>query len=181
VKKTITALSLVAALFTASTVPAASVTPAAPEPPAACTALVADLAAKVKKVVESLVPVPNAGAVPPLVGDLLAIVTAMQNAGCLPKPPVSAPSVPAPVTARAYEGPADQCLAAVLDLISSVAGLGGAVLGAAAGAQPDPAKVTELVKGLLKNADDLLPKCGLPAPPGGMPALPGAPLPAEHS
>ncbi|ANZ38187.1 hypothetical protein BBK82_21095 [Lentzea guizhouensis] len=140
-----------------------------------------DLAEKLKKAVAGLVPVPDVGAVTPLIGDMLGIVTAMQSAGCLPTPPVSAPSVPAPVTAMAYEGPADQCLSAVLNLISSIAGLGGAVLGAAAGAQPDVAKLTELLKGLLKNANDLLTKCGLPAPPGGMPALAGAPLPAEHS
>ncbi|MEU7477655.1 hypothetical protein AB0A63_16820 [Lentzea sp. NPDC042327] len=176
-KKTITALSLAAALFAASTVPAASVTTAAPEPPAACADLVSDLAAKLKKAVASLVPTPDVAALTPLVGDVLAILTAMQDAGCLPAPPVSAPSVPAPVTAKTYEGPADQCVAAVLNLISSVAGLGGTVLGAAAGAQPDAAKLTELLKGVLKDAEDLLAKCGLPKPSGGMPAMSGAPLP----
>ncbi len=176
-----TALSLVAALFTASSVPAASVSPAAQEVPPACTALVQDFAKKLKEVVDSLLPAPNTGAVTPLIGDLLGIVTEMQNAGCLPATPVSAPAAPRPATAMTYEGPADQCLSAVLHLISSVAGLGGTVLGAAAGAPPDVAKITELLKVVLKNADDLLAKCELPAPPGGMPAVPGAPPPAGHS
>ena len=176
-KKTITALSLVAALLTASSVPAASVSPAAPEPPASCAGLVADLAAKLKEALATLVPVPDVAALKPLIGDMLAIVAAMQNAGCLPTTPVSAP---APVTVKVYEGPTDQCLPVVLHLISSIAGLGGTVLGAAAGAQPDAARVTELAKTTLQNANDLLAKCDLPAPPGGMPAAPGAPLPAGN-
>ncbi|KOV79806.1 hypothetical protein [Nocardia sp. NRRL S-836] len=178
-KKTITVLSLVASLFAASSVPAATASLVAPEPPATCTSLATDLAAKLKKLVESLLAPPDAGAVAPLIGDLLAIVTAMQNAGCLPKPPVSAPAVPQPA-APAREAPSEQCLAAVLNLISSIAGLGGTVLGAVGGTQLDPAKVTEQLKTVLKNADDLLARCGLPAPPGGVPAAPGAPLPAQH-
>ena len=172
-RKTITALSLVAALFAASTVPAASVTPAEPDPPAACKTLAADLAAKLKQTIGSLVPAPDVNALKPLIGDLLAIVAAMQKAGCLPALPVSAPAAPLPAKA-AYAAPADECLSAVLNLISGVAGLGGAVLAAA-----DAAKITELLKALLATADDLLDKCDLPAPPGGMPPAPGAPLPVE--
>jgi hypothetical protein len=180
VKKTITALSLVAALFTASTIPAASASPAAPELPAACAGLVTDFAAKLKKAVASLVPVPNVEAVKPLIGDLLGLVTALQNAGCLPTPPVSAPGVPLPARAAEYTGPADQCLPVVLNLIAAIAGLGGTVLGAAGG-PPDVAKITAMLTTVLDTVKDLLGKCGLPAPPGGLPALPGVPLPVEKS
>ncbi|SER51264.1 hypothetical protein SAMN05216188_11262 [Lentzea xinjiangensis] len=167
-KKAITALSLVAALFTASSVPAASVAPAAPEPPAACAALMADFAEKLKKAVAGLVPTPNVGAVSPLVGDLLGLIEAMQNAGCLPAPPVTAPGAPAPGKAAEHTAPANECLSAVLKLISSVAALGGAIFSP----QPDPAKVKELLTALLKSANELLEKCGLQAPPGGLPPLP---------
>lgn len=177
-KKTITALSLVAALFTASTIPAATASPTAPELPAACAGLVTDLAGKLKQAIGSLLPLPNTGALTPLIGDLLGIVTALQNAGCLPTPPVSAPGVPLPARAAEYTGPADQCLPVVLNLISGIAGLGGTVLGAA---PPDAAKITELLKALLKTVEDLLSKCGLPAPPGGLPALPGLPAPVQQS
>ncbi|HEX7302471.1 hypothetical protein, partial [Lentzea sp.] len=114
-KKTIAAFSLVAALFTASSVPAASAAPAAPQLPAACAGLVQDLAAKLKKTVGSLVPVPNVGAVTPMIGDLLGLVAAMQGAGCLPMPPVSAPGVPLPAKALEYAGPTDVCLPVVLN------------------------------------------------------------------
>jgi len=174
VRKTITALSLVAALFAASTVPAASVTPAAPEPPAACNGLVADLAAKLKQTFSSLASAPEVNAAKPLIGDLLAIVAEMQKAGCLPALPVSAPAASPPVK-TGYAAPADECLRAVLNLISGVAGLGGAVLGGA-----DPAKINELLKALLATADDLLSECGLSLPPGGMPAASGVPLPVER-
>ncbi|MFD9703715.1 hypothetical protein [Lentzea sp. NPDC059081] len=173
-KKTIAALSLVAALFTASSVPAASAAPAAPQLPAACAGLVQDLAGKLKKTVTGLLPLPNVGAVTPLVGDLLGLVTAMQNSGCLPTPPVSVP-VPLPVKAADYVGPVDKCLPVVLNLISSVAGLGGTVLGAVGGGLPDVGKLTTLLTTLLKTVTDLLTKCGLPAPPGGLPTLPGLP------
>jgi len=182
VKKTITALSLVAALFTASTIPAASASPAAPELPAACAGLVQDLAGKLTKTVSSLLPLPNVGAVTPLIGDLLGLVTALQSSGCLPTPPVSVPGVPIPVKAAEYTGPVDQCLPVVLNLISTIAGLGGTVLGAAGGALPDVGKLTGLLTTLLKTVTDLLSKCGLPAPPGGLPSLPGLPgLPVENS
>ncbi|SES34297.1 hypothetical protein [Lentzea albida] len=177
-KKTITALSLVAALFTASTIPAATASPAAPELPAACAGLVTDLAGKLQKTIASLLPLPNVGAVTPLIGDLLGLVTAMQSAGCLPTPPVSVPGVPLPAKAAEYAGPAE-CLPVVLNLIASVAGLGGTVLGAASGALPDVGKLTGLLTTLLKTVTDLLSKCGLPAPPGGLPTLPGLPLPVE--
>jgi hypothetical protein len=177
VKKTITALSLVAALFTASAIPAASASPAAPELPAACAGLVTDLAGKLTKTVSSLLPVPNVGAVTPLIGDMLGLVTAMQSSGCLPTPPVSVPAVPLPAKAVEYAGPVDQCLPVVMNLIASVAGLGGTVLGAAGGGVPDVGKVTGLLTTLLKTVTDLLGKCGLPAPPGGLPALPGLPVP----
>ncbi|GAA3668665.1 hypothetical protein GCM10022267_64140 [Lentzea roselyniae] len=180
-KKTITALSLVAALFTASSVPAASATPAAQELPAACAGLVTDLAGKLTKVVSSLLPVPNVGAVTPLIGDLLGLVSALQGAGCLPTPPVSAPGVPLPVKAAEYSGPVDQCLPVVLNLVSSIAGLGGTILGAAGGGLPDIGKITGILTTLLKTVTDLLQKCGLPAPPGGLPTLPGLPLPVENS
>ncbi|GHH46030.1 hypothetical protein [Lentzea cavernae] len=179
-KKTITALSLVAALFTASTIPAASASPAAPELPAACAGLVQDLAGKLTKTISSLLPLPNVGAVTPLIGDMLNLVTAMQSSGCLPALPVSAP-VPLPVRAAEYTGPVDQCLPVVLNLISTIAGLGGTVLGAAGGALPDVGKVTGLLTTLLKTVTDLLSKCGLPAPPGGLPTLPGLPLPVEKN
>ena len=175
VKKTITALSLAAALFTASSVPAASASPAAPELPAACAAIVTDLAGKLTKVVSSLLPLPNVGAVTPLIGDLLGLVTALQSSGCLPTPPVSVP-VPLPVKAVEYAGPVDQCLPVVLNLISSIAGLGGTILGAAGGGLPDVGKITGILTTLLKTVTELLSKCGLPAPPGGLPALP-VPLP----
>ncbi|WP_329789403.1 hypothetical protein V1227_34525 [Lentzea sp. DG1S-22] len=177
-RKTITALSLVAALVTASAVPAASSSPAAPEVPAACAALVHDFADKLKKAVSSLAPTPDVAAVTPLIGDLLGLVTAMQNAGCLPTPPVSAPGAPAPARTAEQTAPADQCLPAVLDLIAAVAALGGTILGAGA-TPPDAAKVTELMNAVLKAAKELLGKCGLPVPPGGLPASPGAPVPAE--
>jgi hypothetical protein len=180
VKKTITALSLVAALFTASSVPAASASPAAPELPAACAGLVTDLAGKLTKVVGSLLPIPNVAAVTPLIGDLLGLVSALQSSGCLPALPVSAP-VPLPVKAVAYSGPVDQCLPVVLNLVSTIAGLGGTILGAASGGLPDVGKITELLTTLLKTVTELLNKCGLPAPPGGLPALPGLPLPVENS
>ena len=180
-RKTITALSLVAVLFTASSVPAASATPAAPELPAACAGLVTDLAGKLTKVVGSLLPIPNIGAVTPLIGDLLGLVTALQSSGCLPTPPVSVPSLPVPVKAVAYSGPVDQCLPVVLNLISTIAGLGGTILGAASGGLPDVGKVTGLLTTLLKTVTDLLSKCGLPAPPGGLPTLPGLPLPVEKN
>jgi len=169
VKKAITALSLVAALFTSSSVPATSASPAAPEPPAACAGLVQDFAAKLKQAVGALVPTPDVAAVKPLIGDLLVLLTAMQNAGCVPAPPVSPPSAPSP--AKAFESSAapEECLAAVLNVISGVAGLGGAVLGGA-----DAAKITELLKALLQTVNDTLGKCGLPVPPGGMPAMPPA-------
>ncbi|SDL49563.1 hypothetical protein SAMN04488074_111156 [Lentzea albidocapillata subsp. violacea] len=179
-KKTITALSLVAALFTASTIPAASASPAAPELPAACAGLVTDLAGKLTKTVSSLLPLPNVAAVTPLIGDMLNLVTAMQSSGCLPTPPVSVPGVPLPAKAE-YTGPVDQCLPVVLNLISSIAGLGGTVLGAAGGALPDVGKLTGLLTTLLKTVTELLSKCGLPAPPGGLPALPGLPLPVQNS
>lgn len=179
-KKTITALSLVAALFTASTIPAASASPAAPELPAACAGLVTDLAGKLTKTVSSLLPLPNVGAVTPLIGDMLNLVTAMQNSGCLPALPVSAP-VPLPVRAMEYSGPVDQCLPVVLNLVATIAGLGGTVLGAAGGAVPDVGKLTGLLTTLLKTVTDLLSKCGLPAPPGGLPTLPGLPLPVQQS
>ena len=168
-KKAITALSLVAALFTSSSVPATSASPAAPEPPAACAGLVQDFAAKLKQAVGALVPTPDVAAVKPLIGDLLVLLTAMQNAGCVPAPPVSPPSAPSP--AKAFESAAapEECLAAVLNVISGVAGLGGAVLGGA-----DAAKITELLKALLQTVNDTLGKCGLPVPPGGMPAMPPA-------
>lgn len=180
-KKTIAAFSLVAALFAASTIPASGTSAAAPELPAACTGLVTDLAAKLKKTIDSLLPVPNVGAVTPLIGDMLGIVTAMQNAGCLPTPPVSAPAVPLPAKAAEYAGPVDQCLPAVLNVISAVAGLGGVILGAAGGGVPDAGKVTSLLTTLHKSVTDLLSKCGLPAPPGGVPALPAPALPVEKS
>ncbi|HEX7304825.1 hypothetical protein [Lentzea sp.] len=173
-KKTIAAFSLVAALFTASSVPAASAAPA-PQLPAACAGLVQDLAAKLKKTVGSLVPVPNVGAVKPMIGDLLGLVTAMQGAGCLPTPPVSVPGVPLPVKAIPYAGPTDVCLPVVLNLVSAVAGLGGTVLGAAGGGLPDVGKLTALLTTLLKTVTDLLTKCGLPAPPGGLPTVPSLP------
>lgn len=181
-KKTITALSLVAALFTASSVPAASATPAAPELPAACAAIVTDLAGKLTKVVSSLLPLPNVGAVTPLIGDLLGLVTALQSSGCLPALPTSGLPVPVPVKGVAYAGPVDQCLPVVMNLISSIAGLGGTILGAAGGGLPDVGKITGILTTLLKTVTDLLQKCGLPAPPGGLPALPGLPsLPVENS
>ena len=181
-KKTITALSLVAALFTASSVPAASASPAAPELPAACAGLVTDLAGKLTKVVGSLLPIPNVAAVTPLIGDLLNLVTALQSSGCLPTPPVSVPGgVPLPAKAAEYNGPVDQCLPVVLNLISSIAGLGGTILGAAGGGLPDVGKITGILTTLLKTVTDLLQKCGLPAPPGGLPALPALPVAAENS
>ncbi|MEV6240823.1 hypothetical protein [Lentzea sp. NPDC051838] len=176
-KKTITALSLVAALFTASSTPAALATPAAPELPAACAGLVTDLAGKLTKTVTSLLPLPNLGAVTPLIGDLLGLVSALQSSGCLPALPVSAP-VPLPVKAVEYTGPVDQCLPVVLNLISSIAGLGGTVLGALGGGLPDVGKITGILTTLLKTVTDLLQKCGLPVPAGGLPSLP-IPLPVE--
>jgi hypothetical protein len=177
VKKTITALSLVAALFTASTIPAASATPAAPELPAACAAIVTDLTGKLTKVISSLLPLPNVGAVTPLIGDLLGLVTALQSSGCLPVLPTSGLPVPVPVKGVEYAGPVDQCLPVVMNLISTIAGLGGTVLGAASGGLPDVGKITGILTTLLKTVTDLLSKCGLPAPPGGLPALPALPLP----
>ncbi|WP_394616024.1 hypothetical protein JNUCC0626_40975 [Lentzea sp. JNUCC 0626] len=181
-KKTITALSLVAALFTASTIPAASAAPAAPELPAACAGIVTDLAGKLTKTVSSLLPLPNVGAVTPLIGDMLGLVTALQSSGCLPALPTSGLPVPVPVKEGVeYAGPVDQCLPVVLNLVSTIAGLGGTVLGAAGGALPDVGKLTGLLTTLLKTVTDLLSKCGLPAPPGGLPALPGLPLPIQNS
>lgn len=181
-KKTITALSLVAAVFTASTIPAASAAPAAPELPAACAAIVTDLAGKLTKVVSSLLPLPNVGAVTPLIGDLLGLVTALQSSGCLPALPTSGLPVPVPVKGvAAYAGPVDQCLPVVMNLISTIAGLGGTILGAAGGGLPDVGKITGILTTLLKTVTELLSKCGLPAPPGGLPALPGLPLPVQNS
>ncbi|HEX8867238.1 MAG TPA: hypothetical protein VF821_16385, partial [Lentzea sp.] len=148
-KKTITALSLVAALFTASSTPAALATPAAPELPAACAGLVTDLAGKLTKTVSSLLPLPNVGAVTPLIGDLLGLVTALTSAGCLPALPTSGLPVPVPVVK--YNGPVDQCLPVVLNLISTIAGLGGTILGAASGGLPDVGKITGILTTLLKT------------------------------
>lgn len=169
-RKTITALSLVAALLTASSVPATSASPAEPEPPATCAQLVQDFAAKLKQAIASLLPAPNVAAAKPLIGDLLELVDEMQDAECLPTTPVSAPGT---TPAKAFEqaDPADQCLAAVLNLIAGVAGVGGAVLSGA-----DAAKITGMLKELLKTAEQVVDQCGLPAPSGGMPAL-GGPVP----
>jgi hypothetical protein len=95
--------------------------------------------------------------------------------------PTSGLPVPVPAKGVEYAGPVDQCLPVVLNLISSIAGLGGTILGAAGGGLPDVGKITGILTTLLKTVTDLLSKCGLPAPPGGLPALPGLPLPVEHS
>jgi hypothetical protein len=170
VKKTVTVVSLVAVIFTASIVPAAS-TPDRADPPAACAGLVTQLVDTLKKVIGSLTAVPpNPGDATAPLGDILGILTALQGAKCLPTPPVSAP-VAVPVD-LAWEGP-EECLPVVMNLFSGVFGLLGKVL-PGAGA-PDVTAVLKLVTDLLKTLTDTLQKCGLPAPPGGLPTLPGLP------
>lgn len=167
-KKTVTVISLVAVMFTASVVPAAS-SPRV-EPPAACAGLVTQLVDTLKKVIGSLTAIPpNPGNAAAPLGDILGVLSALQGAKCLPTPPVSVPGAPVEM---AWQGP-EECLPVVMSLFSNVFGLLGKVL-PGAGA-PDPTKLLSLVTDLLKTLTDALQKCGLPAPPGGLPTVPGLP------
>ncbi|GLZ35379.1 hypothetical protein Lesp02_75660 [Lentzea sp. NBRC 105346] len=175
-KKTVTVISLVAVMFTASVVPAAS-TPDRDDPPAACAGLVTQLVDTLKKVIGSLTAIPpNPGNAAAPLGDILGVLTALQGAKCLPTPPVSAPAgLPVPAGASsdvAWQGP-EECLPVVMSLFSNVFGLLGKVLPGAG--LPDPTKLLSLVTDLLKTLTDALQKCGLPAPPGGLPTVPGLP------
>lgn len=170
-KKTVTVISLVAVVFTASIVPAASASDHRADPPAACAGLVTQLVDTLKKVIGSLTALPpNPGNAAAPLGDILGVLSALQGAKCLPTPPVSAP-VALPVDLQ-WQGP-EECLPVVMSLFSNVFGLLGKVLPGAG--LPDPTKLLSLVTDLLKTLTDALQKCGLPAPPGGLPTLPGLP------
>ncbi|TWP53522.1 hypothetical protein FKR81_06105 [Lentzea tibetensis] len=124
-----------------------------------------------KKVIGSLTALPpNPGNAAAPLGDILGVLSALQGAKCLPTPPVSAP-VALPVDLQ-WQGP-EECLPVVMSLFSNVFGLLGKVLPGAG--LPDPTKLLSLVTDLLKTLTDALQKCGLPAPPGGLPTLPGLP------
>ncbi|PRY42866.1 hypothetical protein [Umezawaea tangerina] len=183
-KKIATVVPLLVVLLTATTIPAGAVPVRAEEqvaPPAACTALVTKLSDTVKKVIAPLTAVPpDTTKVAAPLGDVLGVLTEMQNTKCLPTPPVSVPAPPVAVPAvpgdELARGP-EQCLSAAMNLFSIVFGLLAKVVPGAG--VPDVTKLLAEVTGLLKALTDTLSACGLPTPPGGLPAAPGLPsLPA---
>jgi hypothetical protein len=187
VKKIATVIPLLAVLLVATVIPAAA-TPsrlhAQPDPPAAaCLDLVTKLSDTVKKVVAGLTALPpDPGKIAAPLGDIVGILTALQSSKCLPTPPVSVPAPPVAlpgvpgVPAAEARGP-EQCLSAAMNLFSIVFGLLSKVVPGAG--VPDVTKLLAEVTGLVKSLTDTLTACGLPMPPGGLPAAPSLPsLPA---
>ncbi|WP_158843342.1 hypothetical protein [Saccharothrix deserti] len=171
-KKFATVGSLLVVLFVAAVVaavvPGATAKENAAEPPVACAGLVAQFADTLKKVVGALTavpPVPAEGA--PALGDALGLLAALQDAKCLPKPPVSA--LPAE---EQVLGP-ELCLSHVMAVFAGVYSvLGKVVVGAV---PPDPTKLRNEVSAVLKTVHDMVQNCGLPVPPGGLPTVPNPP------
>ena len=176
-KKIATVIPLIA-VFAASVIPAAA-TPSRlqVDPPAACLDLVTKLSDAVKKAIAPLTALPpDPGKVAAPLGDVLGILTQMQSSKCLPTPPVSVPAPPVAVPGAPtdFQGP-EQCLSAAMNLFSIVFGILGKVVPGAG--VPDVTKLLAEVTGLLKALTDTLSACGLPTPPGGLPAAPSLPAP----
>ncbi len=168
-KKFATIGTVLAVVFTVAVIPAASAQRRSAEPPVACAGLVAQLAETVKTVIEPLATTPPAPdkAAPPL-GDTLALLVGMTAAKCLPAPPVSAPAQ-AEAGFRAPELCLSNSMAVFAGAFSVLSKI---VPGAVA---PDPGKLRVEVQAWLKAVTSALENCGLPAPPGGMPAWPNPP------
>jgi hypothetical protein len=167
VKKFATIGTVLAVVLAVAVIPAASAQRLSAEPPAACAGLVTQLADTLKKAIEPLAanpPTPDKAAVP--MGDALRLLVAMTAAKCLPTPPMTAPA-----DAR-FQGP-ELCLSQSMAMFAGLFSvLSKIVPGAVA---PDPGKLRAEVQGWLKTVTDALATCGLPAPPGGMPAFPNPP------